>query len=502
MPVLNRISAFAASALLAGSIGSGAPPASAEEAPRTGDACRLIVTPKTEQLYPDGFLELAARNCWAGENTDIVILGKDDLLPSGNSHFMMVSDVAPSIYARLRDILPADAYELMDTLKGESRERITSALATMAAQNADNTTFQMRFKDREGVVQKSIFFAVADPIYFMDDQLAASAGLSLGLYIDKRLHEDTATLDRASLRSWKIAHEMGHGVLDHHYFPVQSGAIQTDREQELKRRQPHSSIEFETGADRMARAYYSEALAAGINLAPSMAYLDIQWRSASAYYSDRFESDRTEHDYTQAQVSGYLGNPEPYPTHATSAGLHPDRPLEPEEQLQGALKFRREMDLAIGNLFFDAADNHARDLPADITDHAGRSIEACAEMGSMVRRKLAELPPEARGKADPTAFVGGCLARSGVYNKGLAVNGMIALIDQGGIPGDKAAQLYLDDFTKAVESGLFSAQFLHVASLVYASEQRETLSPESKLRWDRFFVKHDAPNKPPSLALR
>ena len=287
MSALKCISAFATSALLAGSITLNAAPATAEDVSashtQTADACRLIVTPKTRELYPKGFLELAAQNCWAGKNTDIVILGKGDLLPRGNPHFMMMNDgIAPSIYSRLQEILPADTYKLMDGLKGNSRQRIASAMAAMAGASTDNTTFQMRFKNQKGVVQKSVFFAVTDNIHFMHDQLAASAGLWLGSYINKRLHEDTPYLNRPSLRSWKIAHEMGHGLMNHHYFSVQSGTIQTDKKQELKRRHPHSSIEFETDADRVARKYYNAALAAGIDLVPSMEELDIQWRSTSA----------------------------------------------------------------------------------------------------------------------------------------------------------------------------------------------------------------------------
>lgn len=469
------------------------PPAS-DTTKAAARSCRLTASKETRAFYPEGLLELSARECWAGPGAEIIVLGKNDIISGDRNHMMPGKSQIAQARATLLGIMPADVRSRFSSIEKAQQEAILNNIIGASFSSTNSSALKYRFEATPKLPAKDVFITVVDDIYHVHDQMAAIAGIYLGSFIADKMYMDDDT--RISMRSLVYAHETGHGARNDALVTIRDNKIALEK---TTLRTPLERLESETGADRDAHGKYDHAAKQGIPVLPQTPTIDKALRSLSAYYSYGVTPVDGPEDYDERYIKSFLRDPSPLPWHATSAGLSKEIPLNAAAQAEGVKIFREDMNLTLGELFYQASSGLFYELDKSLDS---RELNFCSSIVESLPENLRK--EEAKPPTDATSFVGSCIGHS-LMARGFAINAVIALEDARYAPANAYARTYFNDFSETVRAGVLSTQFMASAALYYLHHQRQHLTdPETKNRWDSFFIKQDLlerlPAEPPPAA--
>lgn len=465
-------------------------------APQAKDApsCRLTVSKDTRSLYPAGYLELAARDCWAGSGADILVVGKDDIIKGDRNHMMPGKATIKEARQTLLNLMPADTRALFASIEPSQQEVILNTIVRASLSATNSSAMKYRFESGDGKPTKEVFITVVDDLYHVHDQMAAIAGVYLGSFINEEMYSADMD-DKTSMRAMTFAHESGHGMRNDGLVVIRDGSVVLKG---VNLRTPLERLEAETGADRHGHKNYASAIQNNIPLFTKTPVVDHALRALSAYFSYGPELEKGEEDYDVRYVKGYIKDPNPIPWHATSAGLNGDVQPDPKDQAEGARVFRQVMNGMLGTLFYDAATNQAYKLNDDIEKSFGSEIDSCAITADALPESART--PDAEAPLNAVTLVGTCIGH-GIMSRGFAINALIELEDAHFTPENPYTKTYYSEFSEVVRAGALSDQFLRSSSLYYLHHQRENLvDPAVKARWDEFYIKRELLERTPEAA--
>lgn len=430
----------------------------------TNAECRLLVSNATRKLYPEGFLEKAAEECWAGPNTDILVVGKRDASKQSGHYMRVLPETVRDTQKNLSGIIPKDWEALLEGPKDRDGKSIIYTTILRAAIIPDNSfALKYRFEPVEGSketsVPRNLFITIVDPQDHSEDHLAGMSGLFLGYNISSNLIFNSRFSDSKSWMALTFAHEATHGEHDHGIKIVSGNQIKDN----IEKTPVAERMQHEGGADVGGAEKYMRARNQGVSLNEIVPAINWGLRSLGSYFNAR------------------VGNI-PF-AHATNFSFSKEAAhTTPTQQEEGLRIFRDTMDTAFGRVILDPETGDYRESIRDITTLGQEKDDfiTCRDDA------LDALPKGTsfRDNWDKYAYdVSQCVLQS-IWIRPLGAAAIIELEkEKDPFKGNIVARRYAEDFKTAVSAHLMSAGNMERVGNLYDKVLKDDLPAPAKAHW-------------------
>lgn len=451
------------------------------------EPCHVITSKDTKRLFPAGLIDHAAAHCWAGKNTDTLLLRYADISDPALLLKLYLARGKPEsrkfAEQKIKDtesfiisMLPESWRHTYSNATPKIRTHIAAMVAASGLEETHGHTYKFSFEDSASGAEKNLSIIVINEGVAVTESLGVASKISQ-MNINKIFLYDSDYYNGKGHLAYTFAHESGHNA-----HPGRNVRIIDGQKISIPARRTSAEIMAEeTAADLYANKYYAEALDAGVDMPASTPEV---YGAARALFPIFFSNFDNQKKYGFNNFSDkFIKVPDlTSASHATLSHLPFNSTWPaPEKQEKGMLAFRSALMVAF-NQALSGYEPPSSSLAISVV------IKKCREIADEAR--AAVLPKGSAHKHNPDAVLGRCMTDTPLYAAGIAFNAALEIVDKGGFPKDSIAQAYLNAFVNAAAySPVIDPSFYKDGAHVYYNGQRGRLKPETQKLGDAMFLR-------------